>query len=167
MHFLKLGLATSYRHEVHPDDTFFEDVKVFKDAIIKMHLRHIPEERIIVLGQDPNIDRLEWQKQCFKVKPSKKKDQESDKEESDKKKDEEAGKEQGKEKFDDPSVKEKSTPKDIAPPRPKDPEVDKEIAPRFDLKPTSNPGSRSQDPKDFQTLKAHELELPPKSRGDS
>ena len=74
-----------------------------------MRLRHIPKERIVFLGQDPDIDRLEWWKQCFKVNLSKKKDQESDKEESDRKKDEEAGKERGEEKSDDPSVKEKST----------------------------------------------------------
>lgn len=77
---------------------------VFEDAIIRMRLRHAPEERIVVLGQDPDIDRLEWKKQCFKVKSRKKKDQESDK-----KKEEEVGKEQGEEKSDDPSVKERSS----------------------------------------------------------
>lgn len=55
-HFRKLGLATLYRHEVHLDDTFFEDTKVFEDAITRMRLRYIPEERIVVLGQDPNLN---------------------------------------------------------------------------------------------------------------
>jgi hypothetical protein len=91
-HFWKLGLATSYKHEVYPYDSFFEDVKVFEDAINRMRLRNIPEERIVVLGQDPDIDRMEWRKKCFKVKPSEEKDVESDKE-KDKEKDEEKGKE--------------------------------------------------------------------------
>jgi hypothetical protein len=62
MNFRKLGLTTTYRHEFHPDDVLFEDVKVFKDIIIKMRLRHILEERIVVHGQDLEIDHLEWQK---------------------------------------------------------------------------------------------------------
>ena len=49
-HFRKLGLTTLYRHEVHPDDTFFKDTKVFEDAITSMRLRHIRKERIVVLG---------------------------------------------------------------------------------------------------------------------
>ena len=132
-----------------------------------MRLRHIPKERIFVLGQHPNIDHLEWQKQCFEVKSSKKKDQEPDKKESDRKKDEEASKEQGEEKSDDPSIKEKPSPKETAPPRPKDPKVDKEIPMGFDPKSTSDPGSESQDPKDFQTPKSRKSNPPPKSGGDS
>ena len=60
-HFRKLGLATLYRHEVHPDNTFFEDTKVFEGAITRMRLRHILKERIISLGQDPDLDHMEWQ----------------------------------------------------------------------------------------------------------
>ena len=131
-----------------------------------MRLRHIPEERFAVLGQDPDIDRMEWRKQCFEVKPSEEKDEESDKE-KDKEKDEEMGKEQGKEKSDYLSDKEKSTPKETTPPRPKDSEADKEIPPGFVPKPTTDLGSGSQNPKDFQTLKARESELPQKTRGDS
>ena len=74
MHFWKLGLTTMYRHEVHPDDFLFEDVKMFEDAIIRMHLRHIPKERIVILGKDPKIDRLECRKQCFEMQSNKKKD---------------------------------------------------------------------------------------------
>ena len=82
---------------MYPNDTFFEDTKVFEDAITRMQLRHIPEDRIIVLGQDPNIDHMEWQKECFEVKLSEEKYEESDKEESDKEKDKEKDKEIGKE----------------------------------------------------------------------
>lgn len=136
-----------------------------------MQLRHIPEDRIIVLGQDPNIDHMEWQKECFEVKLSEEKYEESDKEESDKEKDKEKdkeiGKEQGKEKFDDLSDKEKYTLKETALPRPKDPEADKEIPPGFDPNPTTNLGSGIQNPKYFQTPKVRESDLPPKTGGDS
>ena len=72
----------------------------------------------------------------------------------DKKKDEEAGKEKEHGKSDDPSTKERSNPKETAPPGPKDLRTDKEVPLGFNLKLISDLGSRSQDTKDFQTLKA-------------
>lgn len=59
-HFRRLGLTTTYRHEIRPDYFLFEDVKGFEDAIVRMRLKHIPEDKIATLGQDPKIDRLEW-----------------------------------------------------------------------------------------------------------
>ena len=55
-YFRRLGLTTTYRHETHPEDFLFEDVKGFVDAIFRMCLKHIPEDRITTLGQDPEID---------------------------------------------------------------------------------------------------------------
>lgn len=89
MHFQNLGLAASYWHEVHPDDTFFEDTKVFEDSITRMRLSHILEERIDVLDQDPDLYHMGWRRRCFEVKPDEEKDEESDK---DKENDEEMGK---------------------------------------------------------------------------
>ena len=59
-HFRRLGLTTTYRHETYPNDFLFQDVKGFEDTIIRMRLKHIPEDKIATLGQDPKIDRLEW-----------------------------------------------------------------------------------------------------------
>ena len=64
-HFQRLGLTTVYMHETIPYYSLFEDIKVFEDAIVRMRLRHIPKERIAILGQDPEVDLLEWQRQCF------------------------------------------------------------------------------------------------------
>lgn len=61
-HFRRLGLTITYRHETRPEDFLFEDVKGFEEAIVRMCLKHIPEERITTLGQDPEVDRLEWQR---------------------------------------------------------------------------------------------------------
>ena len=66
-HFNRLGMTTTYRHETRPNDFLFEDVKRFEDVIIKIHLKHIPKDKIATLGQDPEIDRLEWRTQCFKT----------------------------------------------------------------------------------------------------
>ena len=79
-------MTTSYRHEILPDDSLFEDV------IVRIQLRHIPKERIVVLGQDPKVDRLDRQRQCFDTQSKKKKIKKTDKEELEKKRDEEAGK---------------------------------------------------------------------------
>lgn len=125
---------------MHPNDSLFEDTKVFSDAIMRMRLRHIPKERIIVLGKDPDLDQMEWHRQCFEVGPSEEKDDETDKE-----------KEKEKEKCDDPSDKEKLPPKETIPSRPKDTEVDKEIPLRFDPKSTSDPSSQGKNPNDVQT----------------
>lgn len=146
-HFRKLGLATLYQHQVPLNDTFFEDTKLFENAIRSMRLRHILEERIVVLSEDPDLERMEWCRQCFEAKPSEEKDEESDK---DKEKDEETDKEKEreKEKSDEPSDKEKLSLKETTLLRPKDTKVDKEIPPRFDLKSTVDPRSKGQDPKD-------------------
>ena len=53
MHFRRLGLTTTYRHQTHPNDFLFEDIKVFKDTIIRKHLRHIPEEKNVTLAKTP------------------------------------------------------------------------------------------------------------------
>ena len=66
-HFRRLGLTTTYRHETHPKDFLFEDVNGFEDVVVRMRLKHIPEDRIATLGQDPEIDRLEWRRQCFEA----------------------------------------------------------------------------------------------------
>lgn len=71
-HFRRLGLTTPYRCETRPDDSLFEDIKGFEDVIIRMHLKHILEDKIATLGQDPEIDRLEWRRKCFKMQTSKK-----------------------------------------------------------------------------------------------
>lgn len=78
-HFQKLGLMMLYRHEVHPDDSFFEDTRVFEDAITRMRLRHILEERIDVLKKDPDLDKMEWRRQCFEAGSNEEKNDESDK----------------------------------------------------------------------------------------
>ena len=49
-HFMRLGLTTPYKHETHPDDFLFEDVKGFEDAIVRMHLKHIPKDKITTMG---------------------------------------------------------------------------------------------------------------------
>ena len=59
-HFRRLGLTTAYKHETHPDDFLLEDVKGFEYDIIRMCLKHIPEDKIATLGQDLKIDRFEW-----------------------------------------------------------------------------------------------------------
>ena len=71
-HLRRLGLTAPYRHETRLDDSLFEDVKRFEDAIIRIHLKHIPEDKIATLGQDPEIDRLEWRRQCFEMQTRKK-----------------------------------------------------------------------------------------------
>jgi hypothetical protein len=117
---------------VYPDDSFFEDTKEFEEALTFMKSR-IPEERITVLGQDPKLEMLEWQKQCFKAGSSKEKDGEIDKE---------------KQKNKDPSNKEKNLPKETSLPEPKDLEVGKEIRLGIDPKTTSNTRFRKKDPKE-------------------
>ena len=66
-HFRKLGLTTTYKHETRLEDFLFEDVKGFEDAIVRIRLKHIPEDRIATLGQDPEVDQLEWRRQCFEA----------------------------------------------------------------------------------------------------
>ena len=65
IHFKRLGLTTPYRHETHPDNSFFDDVKSFEDAVVRMRLKHKLEGIVATLGQDPEIDNLEWQRQCL------------------------------------------------------------------------------------------------------
>ena len=65
-------MTTTYKHETHPEDFIFEDVKGFEDVVIRMHLKHIPANKIATLGQDPEIDQLEWRRQCFEMQTSKK-----------------------------------------------------------------------------------------------
>ena len=156
-HFQKLGLMTLYRHEVHPDDSF-EDTRVFEDPITRMRLRHIPKERIVVLGQDPDLDRMEWRRQCFEAGPSQEKDDETDKEKE---------QEKEKEKSDNPFDKEKLLLKEIVPSRPKDPEISKEIPTGFDPKSTADPSSEGKDPKNDQTPKARDSKPTQKTRSDS
>ena len=59
-HFKTLGLTTAYKHENHPDDSLFEDVKSFEDVVVRMCLKQIPEDIVATLGQDLEISRLEW-----------------------------------------------------------------------------------------------------------
>lgn len=66
-HFKRLGLTTPYRHETCPDDSLFEDVKSFEDTIVQMHLKHILKDIVSTLGQEHEIDHLEWQRQCFET----------------------------------------------------------------------------------------------------
>ena len=61
-HFRRLGLTTMYMHEMHLDDSLFKDIKASEYTIIKMRLRHIPEERMATLGHDPEVDQLEWRR---------------------------------------------------------------------------------------------------------
>ena len=70
-----------------------------------MCLKHIPEDKIATLGQDPDIDRLEWQRQCFEAQTNKK-TKESDKE--DKEKDKDVGERQEQGKPNNPSSKQRS-----------------------------------------------------------
>lgn len=55
-HYKRVGLTTSYIHETRLDDFLFEDIKGFEDAIIKMHLKQIPKDKIATLVQDPEIN---------------------------------------------------------------------------------------------------------------
>jgi hypothetical protein len=73
-HFQKLGLVTQYLHEVYPDDSFLKDLGMFENSLERMRARHIPEERIAVLGQESEQERLEWGRQCFIAGPSEEKD---------------------------------------------------------------------------------------------
>lgn len=41
-HFQRLVMATQYRHEVHLDDSFFEDTKKFEEALARKKAWHIP-----------------------------------------------------------------------------------------------------------------------------
>lgn len=59
-HFKRLGMTTPYKHKTRLDDSFFEDVKIFEDVVVRMRLKHIPEGIVITLGHDPEINRLEW-----------------------------------------------------------------------------------------------------------
>ena len=149
---------TSYRHETLPDDSLFEDIKGSEDAIVRMWLRHIPKERIAVLGQDPEIERLEWWRQCFATQSSKRKRKikKTNKEEPNKEKDEGARKKTEQEKTDDLSTKERFDPKEIVPLGPEDLRTNKEIPPGFNPKLILDLRSKSQDPKEFQTPKAQE-----------
>ena len=54
-HFGRLGLTITYMHETHPEDFLFKVVKGFEDVIVRMHLKHILEDKIATLGQDPEI----------------------------------------------------------------------------------------------------------------
>ena len=58
-HFQKLGLVTQYCHKVYLDDSFFEDAGAFEDALRCMRARHIPKNKIVVLGQESKQERLE------------------------------------------------------------------------------------------------------------
>ena len=99
-HFRRLGLTTSYRHETHPDDSLFEDVKGFEDVIIRIQLKHILEDKIATLGQDPEIDQLEWRRQCFETQTNKK-TKRTDK--GDQERGEDSGKQQEQGNLDNPS----------------------------------------------------------------
>ena len=72
-HFQRLGLTTSYRHELYPNDILFEDANTFKKFLNRMRARNLPGDMIASLGQNPELERLEWQKQCFLEDPNKKK----------------------------------------------------------------------------------------------
>lgn len=139
---------------MYPDDSFFEDTKVFEEDIMCMKLRHIPEERIVVLRKDPELERLEWHRQCFEAGPSEEKKDESKK-----------GKE--KEKTNDPTDKEKSLSKETNPLDLKDLEVSKEIPLGFDPKATTNPNFERQDLKDNRKLSAWDLEQTQKMGDES
>ena len=86
---------------------------------------------------------------CFDTQSSKKKIKKTDKEDPEKKRDEEVGKNPKQEKTDDLSNKESSDLKETTPLGPKDLRTDKVVPPRFNPKPISDLGSRSQDLKDF------------------
>ena len=103
-HFQRLVLTTKYHHEVYPDDSLFEGTKEFEKTLTCMKIWRILEERIAVLGQDPELEWLEWRRQCFEVGLSKEKDGEIEKE---------------KETNEDPSDKDKMLPKEIASLKPK------------------------------------------------
>lgn len=90
-HFQILVLMTQYHHEVYPDDSFFEDTKEFEEDLACMKSQHIPKERITILRQDLELERIEWRRNCFKVGLRKEKYGETEKE---------------KEKNEDPSDKE-------------------------------------------------------------
>lgn len=66
-HLRRLGLTTSYKHETSSDDSLFEDVKIFEGVVIWMCLKRILEDQITTLDQDPEVDQLEWRRQCFKM----------------------------------------------------------------------------------------------------
>ena len=72
-HFQKLGLTTSYRHEPYPDDSFFEDFNSFENVLECIVTRNLPAYILAILGQDLELERLEWRKQCFLKDPNKKK----------------------------------------------------------------------------------------------
>lgn len=128
-------MRTQYCQEVYPDDSLFEDTKVFEEDIMCMKLQDIPEERIIVLGQDSELQRLEWRRKCFKARPSEEKNDKSEKE-----------------KIDDSSDIKKSLPKETSLPRLKDLEVGKQIPLGFNHKAIVDPDSKRLDLKDIHML---------------
>lgn len=94
-----------------------------------------------MLGQDFELERLEWQRQCFTVVPSEKRDVEIEKE---------------KDKVGDPSGKQKAPLKENSPPEPKDPKLGEKNSLGFDPKLTSNLGTETHDLKETQPPSAQD-----------
>lgn len=70
-HFQKLGLTTSYQHELYPDDSFFKDVDSFENILENM-ITHNPPANM--LASNPDLERLEWRKHFFLKDPNEKKE---------------------------------------------------------------------------------------------
>ena len=101
---------------------------MFEDVIVKMHVKHIAEDKIATLGQDLEIDWLEWQRQCFETQTSKK-TKGTDKE--DQESGEDSGKQQEKGKLDNPLTKQEDNPREITPLGPDDLGTNREAPPGF------------------------------------
>lgn len=95
-----------------------------------------------------------WHRKCFKVGPSEENNGESEKEKE-------------KEKTDDHADQEKLLLKEIVPPGPKHPDVNKEIPLGFDPKVTVDPSSEGQNIKDDQTPSTQDPEQAQKMGSES
>lgn len=72
-HFQRLELTTSYRHELYPDQYFFEGDDSFETIRERMMTHNLCTNMLASLGQDPELERLEWRKKCFLEDPNERK----------------------------------------------------------------------------------------------
>ena len=56
VHFQKLGMKTSYQHDLHPNDYFFEDFDCFENVLERMVAHNFPAAMLASLGQDPKLE---------------------------------------------------------------------------------------------------------------
>lgn len=98
-----------------------------------MRARHIPEEKITVLNQESELERLEWRRQCFITDPREEKDAEAAKD---------------KDKVEDPPEKQKMPLKETTSSEPRDSGLSVTTPLGFGPKATTIPNTKTRDPKE-------------------